>query len=113
MKERVGRPSSPYRRDRRLGREYRRAASVLGLRRDELACLAVNGVRASFLDDAAKQALIGEIGDSAVGADRPVPEGSVSAGNAQPVTGRNDLADGVDLVVEGDAATAGPSAWFR
>jgi len=29
------------------------------------------------------------------------------------VTGRNDLADGVDLVVEGDAATAGPSAWFR
>jgi adenosine deaminase len=41
--------------------EYRRAASVLGLSRAELAGLAANGVRASFLDAAAKQALLAEI----------------------------------------------------
>jgi adenosine deaminase len=41
--------------------EYRRAASVLGLSRAQLAGLAANGVRASFLDAAAKQALLAEI----------------------------------------------------
>jgi aminodeoxyfutalosine deaminase len=41
--------------------EYRRAASVLGLSRSELAGLAANGVRASFLDAGAKQALLAEI----------------------------------------------------
>ena len=41
--------------------EYRRAASVLGLSRSELAGLAANGVRASFLDSGAKQALLAEI----------------------------------------------------
>jgi aminodeoxyfutalosine deaminase len=41
--------------------EYRRAASVLGLGRDQLAALAVNGVRASFLEPEAKQAFIEEI----------------------------------------------------
>ncbi len=41
--------------------EYRRAASVLGLGRPQLAALAANGVRASFLDPAAKQALVREI----------------------------------------------------
>ena len=53
----------------------KRAASVLGLSRAQLAGLAANGVRASFLDAAAKQALLAEIG--AVAADSPV--GGVSA----------------------------------
>jgi aminodeoxyfutalosine deaminase len=44
-----------------LTQEYRRAASVLGLGRGQLADLARNGVRASFLDGAAKQALLDEI----------------------------------------------------
>ena len=44
-----------------LTEEYRRAASVLGLSRAQLAGLAANGVRASFLDDKAKQALLAEI----------------------------------------------------
>jgi aminodeoxyfutalosine deaminase len=48
-----------------LTEEYRRAASVLGLDHGQLASLALNGVRASFLDRAAKQALIGEINDVA------------------------------------------------
>ncbi len=51
-----------------LGEEYRRAASVLGLSRDQLAGLARNGVRASFLDAAAKQALLDEIDQVAVAA---------------------------------------------
>jgi aminodeoxyfutalosine deaminase len=45
--------------------EYRRAASVLGLGRDQLAALAVNGVRASFLEPEAKQALTEEITEMA------------------------------------------------
>jgi aminodeoxyfutalosine deaminase len=45
--------------------EYRRAASVLGLSRDQLAALAMNGVRASFLEPGAKQALIEEITEAA------------------------------------------------
>jgi adenosine deaminase len=45
-----------------LTEEYRQAASVLGLRRDQLAALAANGVRASFLDAGTKQALLAEIG---------------------------------------------------
>jgi aminodeoxyfutalosine deaminase len=44
-----------------LTQEYRRVASVLGLGREQLAGLAANGVRASFLDDAAKRALLAEI----------------------------------------------------
>ena len=48
-----------------LTQEYRQAASVLGLSRDQLASLARNGVRASFLDAAAKQALLAEIDDVA------------------------------------------------
>ena len=44
-----------------LTEEYRRAASALGLRRDQLAGLAANGVRASFLDPGAKQSLLAEI----------------------------------------------------
>jgi adenosine deaminase len=48
-----------------LTEEYRRAASVLGLGRDQLAALAVNGVRASFLEPEAKQALIEEIDEVA------------------------------------------------
>ena len=47
--------------------EYRRAASVLGLSRAQLAGLAANGVRASFLDAAAKQALLAEIDAVAAG----------------------------------------------
>jgi aminodeoxyfutalosine deaminase len=50
-----------------LTQEYRQAASALGLGREQLAALAANGVRASFLDDAAKQALLQEI--EAVAAD--------------------------------------------
>ena len=44
-----------------LTQEYRRAASALGLGRAQLAALAANGVRASFLDDATKRALVEEI----------------------------------------------------
>ena len=44
-----------------LTEEYRRAASALGLGRAQLAALAANGVRASFLDSAAKRALLQEI----------------------------------------------------
>src|SRR6266516_3713036 len=47
--------------------EYRRAATVLGLSRSDLAGLAANGVRASFLDSGAKQALLAEI-DAVAGA---------------------------------------------
>jgi adenosine deaminase len=50
-----------------LTQEYRRAASELGLGRDQLADLARNGVRASFLDAAAKQALLDEIDEVAGG----------------------------------------------
>ena len=41
--------------------EYRQAASVLGLGRDQLAALAANGVQASFLPPARKHALLAEI----------------------------------------------------
>ena len=41
--------------------EYRQAASVLGLGPDELATLAANGVRASFLPSATQQTLLTEI----------------------------------------------------
>ena len=44
-----------------LTQEYRQAASVLGLSRDQLADLARNSVHASFLDAAAKQELLIEI----------------------------------------------------
>ena len=44
-----------------LTEEYRRAASAFGLGRAQLAALAANGVRASFLDDATKRALVEEI----------------------------------------------------
>jgi aminodeoxyfutalosine deaminase len=47
--------------------EYRRAASVLGLSRAQLAELAANGVRASFLDAGAKEALLAEIDAVAAG----------------------------------------------
>jgi adenosine deaminase len=50
------------------GNEMVRAALVLGLSHDQLADLARNSVRASFLDAAAKQALIDEIDQ--VAADR-------------------------------------------
>jgi aminodeoxyfutalosine deaminase len=44
-----------------LSNEYLVAASELGLPAAELAALASNAVRASFLDDASKEALTGEI----------------------------------------------------
>ena len=50
-----------------LTQEYRQAASALGLGREQLAALAANGVRASFLDAAAKQALLQEIEAVAAG----------------------------------------------
>src|SRR5438445_2276304 len=56
--------------------EYRRAASVLGLSRAQLAGLAANGVRASFLDSDPKQALLAEIDAVAAGA------GAAGAGSA-------------------------------
>jgi adenosine deaminase len=64
--------------------EYRRAASVLGLSPSELAGLAANGVRASFLDPGAKQSLLAEIDAVASGAAAgavadAAPAGSVSA----------------------------------
>jgi aminodeoxyfutalosine deaminase len=48
--------------------EYRGAASVLGLSRAQLAELAANGVRASFLESGAKRALLSEI-DAVAAAD--------------------------------------------
>ena len=54
-----------------LTREYRRAASAFGLSRGQLAELAKNGVRASFLDAGAKQALIAEIDSVAAAAAAP------------------------------------------
>lgn len=51
-----------------LTEEYRRAAPVLGLGRSELAGLAANGVRASFLDADAKRELLAEI-DAVVSAE--------------------------------------------
>lgn len=53
-----------------LREEYQRAASVLGVSRDQLADLARAGVRASFLDAAAKQDLLGDIDSVAA---RPCP----------------------------------------
>jgi aminodeoxyfutalosine deaminase len=50
-----------------LTEEYRRASSALGLSRAQLAELAANGVRASFLDPDAKLALLAEIDDVARG----------------------------------------------
>ena len=50
-----------------LTEEYRRAATVLGLGAARLAELAANGVRASFLDSGAKQALLAEISAMAAG----------------------------------------------
>ncbi len=49
-----------------LTEEYRRAASVLGLSREQLAGLAANGVRASFLDPGSKRALAAEISEVTV-----------------------------------------------
>ena len=59
--------------------EYRRAATVLGLSRTELAGLAANGVRASFLDSGARQALLAEIDAAASGAGAGAPAAGVSA----------------------------------
>ncbi len=64
-----------------LTEEYRRAASALGLDRAQLAGLAANGVRASFLDPESKQALIQEIDKVASGADSP---GADSSGADSP-----------------------------
>jgi aminodeoxyfutalosine deaminase len=47
-----------------LSNEYLMAATVLGLSRVRLAGLAINAVQASFLDRAAKAALIAEISDT-------------------------------------------------
>jgi adenosine deaminase len=62
-----------------LTEEYRRAASVLGLGRSELAGLAANGVRASFLDPGAKQALLAEIDAVAAAPGSGSAAGGVSA----------------------------------
>jgi aminodeoxyfutalosine deaminase len=43
-----------------LTNEYRVAARTLGLTRDQLATLAANGIRASYLSDAEKQAILAE-----------------------------------------------------
>ncbi len=48
-----------------LSKEYLVAATAFGLSRDQLATLAANAVRASFLDRAAKDALAAEIADVA------------------------------------------------
>jgi aminodeoxyfutalosine deaminase len=74
--------------------EYRRAAAELGLAREQLAGLAANGVRASFLDAGTKQALLAEIDAVAAGAgdapavpaaDAPaVPAAQLSQGRVLP-----------------------------
>ena len=56
--------------------EYRRAASVLGLSRAQLAGPAANGVRASFLDAGAKQAKL--LAENRRGG-RRIPRGRLSA----------------------------------
>ena len=61
-----------------LTQEYRWAASALGLDREQLAALAANGVRASFLDAAAKQALVAEIEAVASGDGHLPQEGNES-----------------------------------
>ena len=54
---------------------------MLGLGRSQLADLAANGVRAWFLNDGAKRALLAEISAVAVGDRGPLArEGSVPAG---------------------------------
>jgi aminodeoxyfutalosine deaminase len=53
-----------------LSNEYPVAASVLGLGRKELAMLAANAVRASFLDDGTKDSLTREIASVAEYGDR-------------------------------------------
>ena len=63
-----------------LTKEYRRAASVLGLSRAGLAELAANGVRASFLDPDAKQALLAEIDSVAAGSGSGSGSGSAAGG---------------------------------
>jgi len=71
-----------------LTQEYRRAASVLGLGREQLAGLAANAVRASFLNDAAKRELLAEI--SAVldgGQPEPVPGVSGAPDCGRPAPG--------------------------
>jgi beta-ureidopropionase len=62
--------------------EYRQAATVLGLSRAQLADLAANGVRASFLEPDAKQALLAEISAVAPGS---------ADGRRLPRTGGGDL----------------------
>ena len=66
--------------------EYRRAAAELGLTRAQLAGLAANGVRASFLDAGAKQALLAEINAVASGAEGApaVPAAQLSQGRVLP-----------------------------
>jgi adenosine deaminase len=66
--------------------EYRRAASELGLSREQLAGLAANGVRASFLDAGTKQALLAEIDAVASGAEGApaVPAAQLSQGRVLP-----------------------------
>ena len=59
-----------------LTQEYRRAAAALGLSRAQLAGLAANGMRASFLEAGAKQALLAEISAVAAG------DGGFAAGTA-------------------------------
>src|SRR2546423_85352 len=56
-----------------LTEEYRRAASGLGLSRAQLAGLAANGVRASFLDAGTKQALLAEIHEVGAGGAAAIP----------------------------------------
>jgi len=65
-----------------LTEEYRRAATVLGLSAAQLAGLAANGVRASFLDSGAKQALLAEI--SAVAAGGSGASGGSGGSGGQP-----------------------------
>ena len=62
-----------------LTQEYRQAAAVLGLNQGQLASLAMNAVRASFLDRAAKQALIEEITAVAAARQESAEDGSVPA----------------------------------
>jgi aminodeoxyfutalosine deaminase len=66
--------------------EYRRAASELGLTREQLAALAANGVRASFLDAGTKQALLAEIDAVASGAEGApaVPAAQLAQGMVLP-----------------------------
>src|SRR6266566_4071938 len=90
--------------------EYRRAASVLGLSRAQLAGLAANGVRASFLDSGAKQALLAEI--DAVAAGAGAAGAGAGAGSAADSVSA-EMSSQVQPGIRGNAVTCGYAVYSQ